>query len=293
MNVAGVTCRLWCWLRWGRGAVAPGRAAAAGRGGGGRGPCIRRAMPNPTSRERLPAKTRNPKLKKKPCLESYRFSRTKARWCVAYPSWCPGLAGEPSPAGFGGGGGRYRLPPASAPPADCLGESESGECDSSSGSGSGDLRLCALAVRAALGLRAGGELELTDRNRRRRACRSDSVVASPAQQCQMSLQFFCCSVGTLSKPLCKPCRTEPELTAPKRAIVAHRRARAFRRQRSGASASAPAAAPPAPAQRPSHTPGRTPARLPANPARPRRRTARRWPAAPRAQAMRGCAGRRR
>ena len=212
MNVAGVTCRLWCWLRWGRGAVAPGRAAAAGRGGGGRGPCIRRAMPNPTSRERLPAKTHNPKLKREALLRDSHTSiqSNERRWCVAYPSWCPGLAGEPSPAGFGGGGGRYRLPPASAPAAaDCLGESESGECDSSFGSGSGDLRLCALAVRAALGLRAGGELELTDRNRRRRACRSDSVVASPTQQCQMSLQFFCCS------PLCKPCRTEPELTPPK------------------------------------------------------------------------------
>lgn len=189
------SCCRWSWRRW-SGALHPQSHA------------------QPNQPRTPPCQNTKPEAQKEALLGVASIQSNERRWCVAYPSWCPGLTGESSPAGFGGGGGRYRLPPASAPPADCLGESESGECDSSSGSGSGDLRLCALAVRAALGLRAGGELELTDRNRRRRACRSDSVVASPTQQCQMSLQFFCCSVGTLSKPLCKPCRTEPEFTAP-------------------------------------------------------------------------------
>ena len=190
------SCR-WSWRQW-SGALHPQSHGHA----------------QPNQPRTPPCQNTKPEAQKEALLGVASIQSNERRWCVAYPSWCPGLAGESSPAGFGGGGGRYRLPPASAPPVDCLGESESGECDSSSGSGSGDLRLCALAVRAALGLRAGGELELTERNRRRRACRSDSVVASPTQQCQMSLQFFCCSVGTLSKPLCKPCRTEPEFTAP-------------------------------------------------------------------------------
>ena len=117
MNVAGVTCRLWCWLwcwlRWGRGAVAPGRAAAAGRGGGGRGPCIRRAMPNPTSRERLPAKTQNPKLKKKPCLESHRFSRTKDVGVLLTLRGAQGWQESPPPpaSAVAAAGTAYRQPP--------------------------------------------------------------------------------------------------------------------------------------------------------------------------------------